>query len=468
MASALGLLIPMSANAQVASLPVQVQVLLEKYQVPQSAVSAHVLDLGSNAVVLEHHASTARNPASVMKVLTTLAALEKLGPAFVWPTEYFLNGSLQNGVLNGDLVIKGHGDPFLVTERFYLHLRALRELGLKTIKGNLIIDNSAFKLKKHDPGAFDRSPYRLYNVGPSATVVNFNASRFKMVSDGKVVRILQDPPLHNVKIIDKMRLKKGGCRAKEHGWRMDTTRQNKRAEVTFTGTFSDGCKQHDYRRAVLSNNAYLFGLFTHLWAQVGGEFAGDYKRGQVSSAAELFYTGSGKNLAEVIIGTNKYSNNLLARQLLLTLSAQDNAQPAGTESHGAALIKTWLQRADINAPELQIENGSGLARNIRISSQSLNAILRHGWRSLYQPEFLSSFSLAGTDGTARKRFKQVENKGRIRIKTGYLRGTRSMAGYIKTRSGKMLAVNLLIEHPNINYSKGNQVQDAFIRALLGR
>ncbi len=459
-------LLILSSVSQAVNLPSTVLDLLKRYQIPSSAVSAVVTDLATDKILLAHNANAPRNPASVMKLVTSLAALELVGPAYSWQTHYFLNGKLENGVLDGDLVIKGHGDPYLVTEQFWLHLRALRELGLHKINGNLLIDNSAFSLVPHDPAAFDKNPTRLYNLGPSATMVNFNASRFKLVSEGSVVRIKLDPPLDNIIISDQLRLKQGECLSQENGWEMTSEQRQHRAYVTFSGYYKSGCKSYDYRRVVLSADAYLFGLFKYLWSQLGGEFSGGYAHRKVSAKAEPFYVGSGKSLAETIVGANKYSNNLLARQLLLTIAAEaDNTQPA-TRGQAILLTNKWLENKGINPKDVQIDNGSGLSRSIKLSSKSLNALLTAGWDSDYRPEFLASFSLAGIDGTAKKRFRKSQDKGRIRIKTGYLRGVRTMATYLKNRSGRWVASNLLIEHPSVNFSIGNQIQDAFIEALV--
>ncbi len=448
------------------NLPPNVLKLLSKYQIPTSAVSAQVSDLHSGQTYISHLANTARNPASVMKLITTLAALELLGPAYSWQTKYYFNGKLKDGVLNGDLVIKGHGDPYLVTEQFWLHLRALRELGLRKITGHLLIDNSAFDLPEHDPAAFDKKPYRLYNVGPSATMVNFNASRFKLVSDPPVVRIKLDPPMDSVVITDQLRLKKGKCIGQENGWRMDTKQVKHRAHVTFKGHYRSGCNSYDYRRAVLPADAYLFGLFKQLWASLGGEFDGGYAFKSVTDNAKPVYIGSGKNLSETIIGTNKYSNNLLAQHLLLTIALEHNKPHAATRRAAIKSITDWLTTKGISANSIRIANGSGLSRQITLSSNTLDTLLQAGWNSHFRPEFLSSFSLAGIDGTAKKRFRKSNAKGRVRIKTGYLRGVRTMGAYVKTDSGKWLSANLLIEHPKVNFPAGNHIQDAFIQALL--
>ena len=315
----LALYAALAVNSTQASLPAPVAGALGKYGIQQDAVSVLVRDLGSGKVLLSHHPDTPRNPASVMKLVTTFAALDILGPAYTWPTRYYLNGSLRDGVLDGDLVIRGQGDPYLVKEQFWLQLYALRELGLKTINGDLLIDNSAFDLPGHDPAAFDRQPTRLYNVGPSATVVNFNASRFRIQPvDGKI-RVLLDPPIPNVEIDNQLKAATGPCRGPEGGWSVDVRQQSDKARVIFRGRYASRCGSYDLNRVVLDSDAYLYGVFTQLWRSLGGEIKGSYGPFRVEEDAIPYHTAYSKSLSEVVVGTNKFSNNLLARQLLLTI-----------------------------------------------------------------------------------------------------------------------------------------------------
>lgn len=455
------------ANPALANLPKPIKASIQKYTIPASSVSALVVDLDSQKSLLSHLAGSPRNPASVMKLLTTYAALDILGPAHSWKTEYYLNGELKDGTLTGDLVIRGNGDPYLVKEQFWLHLAALRERGLRKITGNLLIDNSAFDLEPFDESAFDKQPTRLYNVGPSPTVVNFNASRFRLQPKEGRMHISLDPPMHNISINNQLTLANGKCRGVKSGWSMTAVKKVASAKVTIKGKYRKQCGTYDLQRTVLSSNAYLFGLFTHLWRNLGGEFNGKFIHAEIISTSEPFYTGSAKTLAEVINGTNKYSNNLLARQLLLSIGHHQIGQGASVQD-GITSIKTWLKVNGLDFPELVMQNGAGLARKISISASSLNKLLRHAYKNQYQPEFLASFPLGGLDGTMKKRMKKMQLGGRARLKTGYVNSVRTLAGYLRADSGKNYAVVLFIDSPKVNFSNGNLIQDTFIKWVLKR
>jgi len=448
-----------------AELPVDVSKSLRKFKIPDTSVSAMVVPLGSGEPLLSHRSNKPRNPASVMKLVTTLVALEILGPAHTWQTRFYINGTLKKGVLEGDLVIKGGGDPYLVQEQFWLQLAALREMGIETITGNLLIDNSAFDLPPHDRGEFDQQPTRLYNVGPSATVLNFNASRFRLhPKDGKV-EVLLDPPIQNVVINNRLTLAEGSCRGARGGWTVDVAQKKSKAYVVFNGRYKRKCGSYDLNRAVLDSEAYLYGVFAYLWRSLGGKFQGGYANVEVKEDAEPIYTGESKPLAEVISGANKYSNNLLARQLLLAIGYHYFGDGT-TVKDGVDAVQTWLRDKDLAMPELVMENGAGLSRQISLSAGSLNKLLVYAAHSAYHPEFMASFSLSGMDGTMKKRLEALNLGGRARLKTGYVKGVRTLAGYLRADSGKDYAVVLFITDSKVNFSNGNVIQDEFIKWAL--
>ena len=192
-----GMKIPLPAEAEADELPALVRSALNQRQVPYDTLSAHVTDLDTGETILGWHDERARNPASTMKLITTLVALDVLGPSYRWQTDVYALGDVDNGRLNGDLLIKGHGDPYLVTERVWQLLRDVNRAGIREISGDLIIDDSYFNVGPYDPGEFDRQPLRAYNVAPNALLMNFKVVRYWFQPDHSTngVQVLIDPPL---------------------------------------------------------------------------------------------------------------------------------------------------------------------------------------------------------------------------------------------------------------------------------
>ena len=352
---------PAAGVPQAAQLPLLVQAALDVRQIPNDSLSVYVQDMDSGEVVLRWNDSVARNPASSIKLLTTLVALDMLGPAFTWKTDVYLLGDIENGRLQGDLLLKGYGDPFLVTERVWQLLRRIRQLGIREIDGNLQIDDSYFYLQDFDPAEFDRQPLRAYNVAPNALLMNFKVVRFwfEPEFDGDSVRVWLDPPLENLDIENHLALAPGSCRGYQRGIAISANEAIDR--MTFSGKFPSGCKRYAMDRSALSHNEFVYGLFISMWRESGGSFKGGWVNAVAPADVEPDLSFDSLPLADVITFINKHSNNVMARQLLFTLSAEVLGQP-GTEEGGRKVVAEWLADQGLELKQLQFDNGAGLSR----------------------------------------------------------------------------------------------------------
>ena len=414
--------------------------------------------------LLSFQADEPRNPASVIKLLTTIAALELLGPTYEWQTRYLLDGKVDGaGRLQGNLVLQGGGDPFLTVDRFWSHVLAIRERGVLHIDGNLIIDNTLFNIPRHDRAAFDGKPMRLYNVGPDAALTNFSATRFVIEPMEGRINVFADPPLANLLIENRLTAADGKCHNRYSGWTFDLQRGEGQVRARFSGEYRPRCGAHSISRSVLSNVEYTYQLFRFLWESMGGTLAGGYRSGNTPETARELVSVPSRPLAENIASINKFSNNVMAQQLLLTIGSEWHVDPgADTRLAGIEAITEWLQGVGVDTAGLVVDNGSGLSRTSRISAGQIASLLSVGWHSNWHPEFLASLSLAALDGTMRKRLKQSSLAGRARIKTGLINGVRSMAGYVHSANGKHYTVSMMIDSERVNYWNGNLIQDAVL------
>jgi D-alanyl-D-alanine carboxypeptidase/D-alanyl-D-alanine-endopeptidase (penicillin-binding protein 4) len=458
-------LLPLTLNAQ--PLPGSINTLLERFGIPVSAVSLEIRESESRNTILSINSDTPRNPASVIKLVTTLSALEILGPEFQWETKYWATGPVGNGVLKGDMVIQGGGDPFLTVDRFWYQVLSLHQQGIQSISGSLVIDNSRFDTDKHDRAMFDGQPTRLYNVGPDAALVNFSATRFVIHPSSSQINVFAEPPLADLVIENNIKPASGKCINRNSGWSYGIHRQGEKVIARFNGKYRSRCGQHSLSRSVVSNQEYTFRLFKYLWNSSGGSFEGGYRIASTPEDSTLIHTFSSKPLADIVTSINKYSNNVMARQLLLTLHSEHIEGP-GNLKGARAVVTDWLTENIGAMPELHIDNGSGLSRTTRITTANLVDVLQHGWDSNFRPEFLSSLPLSALDGTMRKRLKDSALEGRARIKTGLIKGVRSMAGYVNASDGTHYSVAMLIDSNKVNFWNGNQIQDAVLKWVYGR
>lgn len=445
-------------------LPSRVKRVLDAYQMDSGSYSVWVQDVDADSPLLAVNADVARNPASTIKLLTTFLALEDLGPAYTWRTEVYLDGQLKDGRLDGDLYLKGYGDPFLVTERVWLLLRGLRQRGLRDIDGDLVIDNSFFVVAPEDSGAFDGQPYRVYNVTPQAFLINFRAVNFifRPDPDEQSVQIIADPAPANLEIRNQLQIRDGRCGGYQGGIRVAPGEANVGGVVTFSGRFGRDCPEYRLSRSVMSAREFNYGVVRSLWEESGGTIGGAGRSAMVDEAWETFYDFDSPPVSEVIRRVNKWSNNVMSRQVFLTMGAERYGAP-GTVDKARDAAAAALAERGLDFPELRLDNGAGLSRDTQISTRNLARLLLAGHDSPYRSEFESSLALAGLDGTMRRRFRDDQLTGQMHIKTGRLNGVFAMAGYLRAASGREFVVVAMQNHPDAHRGPGEEAHTALLR-----
>jgi D-alanyl-D-alanine carboxypeptidase/D-alanyl-D-alanine-endopeptidase (penicillin-binding protein 4) len=433
----------LAGPATAGSLPAAVDQALRQAQIPDSAIAVVVQPVGSGRSRLSLNATQPMNPASVFKLVTTGAALDLLGPGFSWSTPVWLRGPLRQGRLEGDLVIQGSGDPTLVVERVWLLLRRLRQLGLQEIGGDIVLDRSAFADTAESPADFDGEPLKPYNVRPDALLLNLKAVRYTLLPDAAqdIARIGAEPALAGVQVDTQVPLAKGEC----GDWRGQLgARFDDPHHVRFAGSYPLACGERGWPVAWVEPAAYNARLLQAMWQELGGRLVGSVRDGVAPRDMPPTLTASSPPLAEVVRDINKFSNNVMAQQLFLTLGLQ--RQGSGTPPAGREVLRQWLLLrfgADA-AAGVVIDNGSGLSRETRISAALLAQLLLAAEASPLMPELLASLPLAGIDGT----LQRVNGAtGQAHLKTGSLRDVVALAGEVMGRSGQRYVLVALVNHP---------------------
>ena len=417
--------------------------------IPLTSVSVVVRESGEPQALFTHDADRPLNPASVMKLVTTYAALDLLGRDYRWKTEAYLGGRLANGTLAGNLILKGYGDPKITVEQWQAFMADLRARGLDRVAGDLVLDRSYFNVPEHDPAAFDQEPLRPYNVGPDALLVNFKAFRFQFAPDAprSAVAVRADPPLQEVKLDALPQLTNGDC----GDWRtlLGATWVNQRttASAAFAGRYPLSCGERDWYVALLDHPAYVHGMFATYFRAAGGQFDGGLREGRVPKNGAPFAVMESAPLYDIVRDVNKLSNNVMARQIFLTLATTHHPPPA-TPALAADVVQRWLKDRKFAMPGLVLENGSGLSRRERASANGLARLLASADHSPVREEFASSLAVAALDGTVQRRFRDGTVAGQALLKTGSLEGVRALAGYVIDAEGRRFIVVVIINHPN--------------------
>ena len=435
-----------------ADLPDTVIAALLRARIPLNSIAVEVREVNQPALI-SINSQLAMNPASTMKLLTTLSGLEILGPAYRWKTEVYLDGTLNNGVLKGNLVFKGYGNPKLTFEQFWLWLHELRARGLREIQGDVVLDQSFFTDLKIDPAEFDDDPSRAYNVSPNALLVNFNALRLRLNPNTGVAWL--EPNLANYTLVNKIQFTNQPTCPQKYNYQARLDGHH----IVLEGKLSANCEETEKYFSLLSHDDYFYALFQTLWQEVGGTLQGKLRIGTAPANQPVFATHFSPPLSEAIRDINKFSNNTMARQLFLTLSSSTPASIASS----TATIQQWLTSQQLSFPELVLENGAGLSRKERISAQHLADLLQFNANSPISAEFIASLPILGIDGTLKKRFQDRDGRGHAHLKTGSLTGVKSIAGYVSSKNGKQWIVVFIVNHPRAAYSAA--AQDALVEWL---
>ncbi len=432
---------PLAAAAAPPGLPREVATALQRAGVPEEALSAVVLDRAGRRV-LQWQDSRPVNPASLAKLLTTGAALERLGPAYTWATPVWLAGPVQGGVLEGSLHIKGSGDPKLVLERVWLLLRRVQQLGVREIRGDIVLDSSAFAVPDTPAGDFDGEPLRPYNVRAAALLFNFRSTTYTFVPDvaAGMARVMVEPALAGSAVERSVPLAAGPC----DDWRGALKASFEPGRTRFAGSYASACGELAWPVADPQPASYEARLIEALWREMGGTLGGAVRDGPAPADIKPSFELRSPALAEVVRDINKFSNNVMAQQLFLTLAREAQPRlPATPDSARDTLARWLLERTGTLGDEVVLDNGSGLSRHTRISAMRLAKVLQVLQDGPVMSELMSSLPISGVDGTLRRARAAM---GRAHLKTGSLRDVAGVAGYVLSNSGRRYVLVAVVNH----------------------
>ena len=469
-----------AAHAATNELPASVTQLMQAAQIPPEA--AGIIVMRGDSTLISHNPQQSMQAASTMKLFTTLTALEQLGPVFRGRTEFRSGAEVVNGVLQGDLIMRGGADADFNEDVLEHMLQALRNQGIRKIKGDVVLDRLLFQPMRPDVGQppFDEYPWAYYNVIPNALLNNTNLLKIEMRSTGDRLSLVMLPELDKVSIRSELKLVDAACSTWEKDWRTpDYSRKGDRIEVVLHGTFPKDCVKSTSIN-VLDSHDYLARLLQAAWRKLGGGIGGEVREAEpvaadsVPAPTKLLAEHVSRALPEILRDTNKQSDNTLARTIFLSLGsleadpvlgsrplAPDGSQ-ASTAMRAETTIRGWLQQHRIDGNGLVLDNGSGLSRLERATPAQLAGVLQAGLKSLWMPEFLSSLPIAATDGTMRRRLKESPAAQRARIKTGSLNGVVAIAGYVPDVNNQPVVVVAILNDEHVANGAGRAVLDALI------
>jgi D-alanyl-D-alanine carboxypeptidase/D-alanyl-D-alanine-endopeptidase (penicillin-binding protein 4) len=318
-------------------------------------------------------------------------------------------------------------------------------LGIQKIQGDIVLDRSAFDVPMRDAASFDGEPLRPYNAAPDALLLNFKSLLIQFVPDraANVARVQVEPPLAGVQFPASVSLTNGDCNDYRSALRADWSDPTR---IKFAGNFPAVCGEKMWPIAYAAPQQFAPRAIAGMWQQLGGHLSGQVRDGSIPANLQPLFQVESASLAETIRDINKYSNNVMAQQLFLTLSQQQRGVGSFDASR-EVMQRWWRERVGGEIPTF--DNGSGLSREERISAQALARLLQVAWASPNMSELMSSLPVTGLDGT----MKRSKAQASAHLKTGSLRDVAGVAGFVDTASGKRLVVVAILHHANANAAR---------------
>ena len=473
------------------SAPLQAQPLspldaFKRAGIALSDVSLYAIAIDQIQPKIAHNSEALFALASTTKIATSLAALDILGPAFRWRTQAFTNGVVANGTLTGDLLIVGGGDPLLSSERLVAWFTQLQKRGVRDIVGNIVLNRQRFLLETKDhantPVPDWRNPHHAlpdaFIVDEGVVKLTINSSSNSNSNSGQSAEAKQvalTPAIEGIELADQTQTL-ARCSAIKKPLTADFDLIAEQRKLVLTGEWAKDCAPMSVEALPLSHAEVSAAAVLAAWKKAGGTLSGSVleaaplpkpnklskqqaKLAARTRARKPFAVLESAQLFDAIKQVNKWSNNVVARNLMMSLSPNFPREPA-TLPKAQLAVKDWLQTKGFSSDDITIENGSGLSRTERGKSRALATLLRDAWYSRVDKDFKASLSVAGVDGTMGSRLKRSGAAGKALIKTGTLSDTRAVAGYVTTKTNQVYAIAAIVN--NANASRAVAALDHFI------
>lgn len=457
------------AGQQGYSLPSQIQneinAILSSEMLNGAVFGIEVREPGSNTVLYARDAERLLIPASNMKIITASAALDILKPEYTFKTEVYVDG-LRNGIVEGNIYLKGYGDPLLTDENLWTIARDTAYRGVNKISGKVIGDDSYFDAERYGKGWGDIGP-EAYNAPIGALSLNFNTFVVTVVPAGAAgapPKVFLMPPDRHLEITNRaVTTASGSARIKV------VEVPNKVNAYEVIGQVPLGKEVTEVRRTVGDPGLYTAGSFEAYLMSWGVSVSGEIARGTVPSNARLLFTYKSPPLYQAVQAMGKFSNNFVSEQILKTIGAETagaGGPKIGTAEGGIKAVEGYLSKLGVPQNAYVIADGSGLSRKNRLSPRAINTVLVHVYKNPhYFPEFLASLSIGGVDGTVGERFKENNLRRMFRAKTGHLNGVNALSGYLQTDSGAILVFSMIFNNFSCTHSAVERIEEKILLAL---
>ncbi len=447
-----------------AKIPEGIEQILSRYSIDSSSISIDIEDIDTGVKVATLNENVARIPASIAKVFTTYSSILHLGFDYRYSTLFSYTGTITNGILNGDLIIKPYGDPNLNSNHIKAIVSKIKSKGINQIKGDISIDRTFFDIPNLNSSDFDKNKYSPYNAMPDSMMFNERVSTIYLKASSNGVKIEKKDNDGSYKVINKVKAVNGSCRGSRSWVNIKVNEDYDRPLVILSGTLSKRCATQEICKVLTKPYKTFYYALKQQMREQGILNRARLKLAKTPRYSKNLFIYKSKPLKDIISTINKDSNNLMARQLMLTLGGYIFNRPCTIYKGRKAIKKILTSHGIAFDKRLFIDNGSGLSRNSIVTATSFTNLLRYAFNSEGQ-KWLNTLSIAGVDGTTKKRFKNSIVKNRGWFKTGTINKVKNIIGYVNSYSGRIYSIVILVNHPKSGYDGAN-IQNDILKWLI--
>lgn len=445
------------------ALPQTINEKIRKSSISEKDISIYIKEAGRDGnVVASLNKDEMLTPASVIKVLTTYAALLELGFDYRWPTKFYTTGRLHNGILYGDLVVEGFGDPTLNDKDLEKIVSYIRAAGIGQIKGDIIIDRSYFNVGNKDSSGFDENPYSAYNAMPDAMMFNERISTVCVTPNRN--EVYKKNGDESYKVVNQLQPVNQPCTGRYSWPAVKIDKSQAVPTVHLKGKISKRCGTRNLCQVITKPYKSFYYALKNRLQKEGVKVGGTLRLERVPQNAFELFTYYSDPLEAIVSKTAKASNNLYARHLLLLLGAKTYGAPATLEKGRSAIDYILERKGVLKRGSARIDNGSGLSRTAKLSAKVLADVLDDAY-DRYGDRWMQTLSIAGVDGTIKRRFGGTVVRKRAWMKTGTVKNVKNIGGYVKNIGGKTYTVVIMVTGPKTRYL-GAKLQDEIITWLV--
>ena len=444
----------------------QISGLLNTTALNSRGTGVKIVSLKNSETIYSKNANFPLIPASNMKIITSSAALTLLKPEYTFKTCIFTDTPVNDGVISGNIYIKGYGDPDLTTERLFTMARELSCKGVKEIDGDIIGDDSFFDQERVGKGWKSTYGSASYSAKISALSLNQNTIRVWVSpsKSGSPGIVSLDPPCQNFRVSNQ-------SVTSGRSSYLYISRQavnSDEDEITVKGNVALTSSGECESISISNPTIYVAGVFYEILKREGITVRGSAKEGRINGNTWQLVQSDSKPLSSIISDFNKHSINFIGELLLKYLGAHFEGVP-GTADKGISVVKNkfLIPKVKTSVEGMVMADGSGLSPLNRITPTQFVDVLKYMYNNFeISTDFISSLSIGGADGTLAKRFRRTSAERKIRAKTGSIAGVSSLSGYAMTKYNEPIAFSIIMNNFS-NYSIARSIQDKISVFLTG-